>query len=53
MTNETWIIAAVRVAGSLPVLRRPLSGASMAIFVDRGDRFRRDWIVWRFLTPRY
>jgi len=44
MTTEMWIIAAVRVAGSLPVLRWPLAGAFIAIFVDLSDLFLRDWI---------
>jgi len=44
MTIEMWIIAAVRVAGSLPVLRWPLAGAFIAIFVDLSDLFLRDWI---------
>jgi len=39
-----WIIAAVRVAGALPVLRWPLAGAFIAIFVDLSDLFLRDWI---------
>jgi hypothetical protein len=44
MTTEMWIIAAVRVAGALPVLRWPLAGAFIAIFVDLSDLFLRDWI---------
>jgi len=44
MTTEMWIIAAVRVAGSLPVFRWPLAGAFIAIFVDLSDLFLRDWI---------
>ena len=44
MTTEMWIIAAVRVAGSLPVLRWPLAGAFIAIFVDLSDLFLRDWL---------
>jgi hypothetical protein len=44
MTTEMWIIAAVRVASALPVLRWPLAGAFIAIFVDLSDLFLRDWI---------
>ncbi len=44
MTTEMWIIAAVRVAGALPVLRWPLAGAFIAIFVDLSDLFLREWI---------
>jgi hypothetical protein len=44
MTTEMWIIAAVRVAGALPVLRWPLAGAFIAIFVDLSDLFLRDWL---------
>lgn len=44
MTTEMWIIAAVRVAGALPVLRWPLAGAFIAIFVDLSDLFVRDWL---------
>lgn len=39
MTAEMWIIAAVRIAGSLPVLRWPLWGAVLAILVDGSDLF--------------
>ncbi len=38
-TLEMAIIAAVRVAGSLPVLRWPLAGAIIAIGVDLSDLF--------------
>ena len=34
-----WIIAAVRVAGSLPVLRWPFYGAILALLVDQSDLF--------------
>jgi hypothetical protein len=44
MTTEMWIIAAVRIASALPVLRWPLAGALIAIFVDLSDLFLRDWI---------
>ncbi len=37
MTTEELVIAVVRVAGSLPVLRRPLFGALLAIAVDLAD----------------
>lgn len=39
MTTEMWIIAAVRVAGSLPVLRWPFPGALLAILIDLSDLF--------------
>jgi hypothetical protein len=39
MTTEMWIIAAVRLAGSLPVLRWPFYGALIAIAVDQSDLF--------------
>ncbi len=39
MTTEMWIIAAVRIAGSLPVLRWPLAGAIIAMLVDLSDLF--------------
>jgi hypothetical protein len=39
-----WIIAAFRVAGAFPVLRWPLAGAFIALFVDLSDLFLRDWI---------
>jgi hypothetical protein len=39
MTAEMWIIAAVRIAGSLPVLRWPFYGAVLAILVDLSDLF--------------
>jgi hypothetical protein len=39
MTTEMWIIAAVRIAGSLPVLRWPFYGAILAILVDQSDLF--------------
>ncbi|HEV8574255.1 MAG TPA: hypothetical protein VGR43_06045 [Dehalococcoidia bacterium] len=44
MTTEMWLIAAFRVAGALPVLRWPLAGAFIALFLDLGDLFLRDWI---------
>jgi hypothetical protein len=39
MTTEMWIIAAVRVVGSLPVLRWPFYGGLLAIAVDQSDLF--------------
>ena len=39
MTLEMWIIAAARVAGSLPVLRWAFLGAILAILVDFSDLF--------------
>ena len=39
MTQEMLIIAAVRVAGSLPVLRWPLLGGVLALLVDQSDLF--------------
>lgn len=44
MTTEMWIIAAVRVAGSLPVLRWPFIGGWIAVFTDLSDLFLREWI---------
>jgi hypothetical protein len=34
MTAEVLVIALVRIAGSLPVLRWPLAGGVLAILVD-------------------
>ena len=42
MTTEELVIAAIRVAGSLPVLRWPFYGALLAIFVDLSDLFWMD-----------
>jgi hypothetical protein len=39
MTAEMWIIALVRVAGSLPVLRWPFYGSILAILIDLSDLF--------------
>jgi hypothetical protein len=44
MTWEMVIIAAVRVLGSLPVLRWPLAGAIIAMLVDLSDLFMMDLI---------
>jgi hypothetical protein len=37
MTLEVFVIAGVRIAGSLPVLRWPLAGAILALLVDLSD----------------
>jgi hypothetical protein len=37
VTPEVIVIAAIRIAGSLPVLRWPLFGGLLAILVDLGD----------------
>ena len=42
MTLEVLVIAVVRIAGSLPVLRWPLAGALLAIAVDTSDLLLRD-----------
>lgn len=42
MTTEMALIAAIRVAGSLPVLRWPLLGGVLAILVDLSDLLLRD-----------
>ena len=42
MTPEVLVIGAIRVLGSLPVLRRPLAGALLAIGVDLADLLLRD-----------
>ena len=39
MTDEMLIIAAVRIAGSLPVLRWPFWGGVLAVLVDQSDLF--------------
>jgi len=39
MTTEMWIIAAVRIAGSIPVLRWPFWGAVLALVIDLSDLF--------------
>jgi hypothetical protein len=44
MTTEMWLIVAVRVAGSLTVLRWPLAGAVIAILVDLSDLFIRNLV---------
>lgn len=44
MTWEMFIIAVVRVLGSLPVLRWPLAGAIIAMLVDLSDLFMMDLI---------
>ncbi len=42
MTLEILIIAAIRIAGSLPVLRWPLAGGVLAVLVDLSDLLLRD-----------
>ena len=42
MTAEVVVIAIVRIAGSLPVLRWPLAGGILAILVDLSDLLLRD-----------
>ena len=42
MTPEILIIAAIRIAGSLPVLRWPLAGGILAVLVDLSDLVLRD-----------
>ncbi|MBP1705128.1 MAG: hypothetical protein H6Q36_867 [Chloroflexi bacterium] len=44
MTPELLVVAAVRIAGSLPVLRWPFAGALLAIAVDFSDLFLRDYL---------
>ena len=42
MTLEILVIAVVRIAGSLPVLRWPLAGGILAVLVDLSDLLLRD-----------
>ena len=42
MTPEILVIGAIRIAGSLPVLRWPLAGGLLAILVDLSDLLLRD-----------
>jgi hypothetical protein len=42
VTPEILVIAAIRIAGSLPVLRWPLAGGLLAILVDLSDLLLRD-----------
>ena len=42
MTVEILVIAAIRIAASLPVLRWPLAGGILAIVVDASDLLLRD-----------
>ena len=44
MTAEVLLIGAIRVAGSLPVLRWPLAGGLLAVVVDLADLLLRDVI---------
>jgi hypothetical protein len=42
VTPEILVIAAIRIAGSLPVLRWPLAGGLLAVLVDLSDLLLRD-----------
>ena len=42
MTAEILVIALIRIAGSLPVLRWPLAGGILAVLVDLSDLLLRD-----------
>lgn len=42
MTVEVLVIGAIRIAGSLPVLRWPLAGGILAVLVDLSDLLLRD-----------
>src|SRR4026209_2834472 len=42
MTLEVLVIGAIRILGSLPVLRWPLAGGILAILVDLSDLLLRD-----------
>ena len=42
MTPEVALITAIRIAGSLPVLRWPLAGGLLAVLVDLSDLLLRD-----------
>lgn len=44
MTTEEWIIAAVRIAGSLFVLRWAFVGGIVAVFVDLSDLFLKNYL---------
>lgn len=44
MTAEVLLIGAIRIAGSLPVLRWPLAGGILAVVVDLADLLLRDVI---------
>lgn len=44
MTLEVLLIAGIRIAGSLPVLRWPLAGGLLAVVVDLSDLLLRDVI---------
>ncbi len=39
MTLEMWLVAVVRVTGSLPVLRWPFYGGLLALIIDQSDLF--------------
>jgi hypothetical protein len=42
VTLEVLVIAAIRIAGSLPVLRWPLAGGLLAVLVDLSDLLLQD-----------
>jgi len=42
VTPEVAVIAVIRIAGSLPVLRWPLAGGALAILIDLSDLLLRD-----------
>ena len=42
LTAEVLVIGAIRILGSLPVLRWPLAGGLLAILVDLSDLLLRD-----------
>ncbi|TAK02005.1 MAG: hypothetical protein EPO36_03440 [Chloroflexota bacterium] len=42
MTLEVLVIAVIRIAGSLPVLRWPLAGGILAVLIDLSDLLLRD-----------
>jgi hypothetical protein len=42
MTLEVLVIAAIRIAGSLPVLRWPLAGGLLAVLIDLSDLLLQD-----------
>jgi hypothetical protein len=44
VTPELLVVAAVRIAGSLPVLRWPFAGGLLAIAIDLSDLFLRDYL---------
>ena len=44
MSLEEWVIAVIRIAGSLPVLRWAFAGALIAIAVDLSDLFLKNYL---------